>query len=78
MANSIKVVVNAILTCVAIPVFLAQGEIAWLPGLVLAAGYGLGGEVGARLAVHGGERIIRPVLAVSVIALAGRMIGLYH
>jgi uncharacterized membrane protein YfcA len=78
VANSIKVVVNAILTCVAIPVFFAQGEIAWLPGLLLAAGYGLGGEVGARLAVRGGERIIRPVLAVSVIALAGRMIGLYH
>jgi len=76
-ANSIKVVVNTVLTLVAVPVFIAQGQIAWLPGVVLAAGFGLGGELGARLAVHGGERVIRPVLAASVLALAGRMMGLY-
>ncbi len=76
-ANSIKVVVNVMLTLVAIPVFVAQRQIAWLPGLLLAAGFGLGGELGARIAVRGGERIIRPALAISVVALAGRMLGLY-
>jgi uncharacterized membrane protein YfcA len=49
----------------------------WIPALLLAAGYGLGGALGARIAVRGGERVIRPVLAVAVIALAGRMLGLY-
>lgn len=76
-ANSIKVVVNAVLTTVAIPIFLWQGQIRWLPGVLLAAGYATGGTIGARLAVRGGERIIRPVLVLSVLALAGRMIGLY-
>jgi len=33
--------------------------------------------LGARLAVRGGEKIIRPVLIAAVVALAGRMIGLY-
>jgi uncharacterized membrane protein YfcA len=76
-ANSIKVVVNAALTAVALPVFLAQRQVVWIPALLLAAGYGLGGALGARLAVRGGERVIRPVLAVAVVALAGRMLGLY-
>ncbi len=42
-----------------------------------AAGMGLGGYMGAKFAVEGGEKVIRPVLVISVLALAGRMIGLY-
>jgi len=34
-----------------------------------------GGIIGVRVAVRGGERVIRPVLAVCVLALAGRMLG---
>ncbi len=76
-ANSIKVVVNAILTAAAVPVFLAQGQIEWLPALALAIGFAGGGTIGARLAVRGGEKIVRPVLVISVLALAGRMLGIY-
>jgi uncharacterized membrane protein YfcA len=76
-ANSMKVVLNAALTAVALPVFISQGQVAWAPGLVLAAGFALGGELGARLAIRGGERLIRPILALAVIALAGRMMGMY-
>lgn len=76
-SNSIKVVIILALTAAAIPVFVAQRQIAWLPGLTLGAGFALGGAAGAKLAVRGGEAIIRPVLAVSVLALAGRMLGLY-
>ncbi len=36
-----------------------------------------GGALGSRIAVRGGERVIRPVLAAAVLALAGRMLGLY-
>src|SRR5262249_53225256 len=75
-ANSIKVVVNAAQTAVALPVFIAHRQVAWVPALVLAVGFGLGGAVGARLAVRGGEAVIRPVLAIAVVALAGRMMGL--
>jgi uncharacterized protein len=76
-ANSIKVVLNAALTASALPVFLLQGQVAWGPAIVLASGFALGGELGARLAIRGGERLIRPVLVLTVFALAGRMIGLY-
>jgi uncharacterized membrane protein YfcA len=76
-ANSIKVIVNAVLTATAVAVFLLAGQIAWAAAAVLAVGYSAGAELGARLAVRGGERVIRPVLVLAVIALAGRMLGLY-
>ena len=76
-AASIKVVVVLALTAAAVPVFLVAGQIAWGPALLLGAGFASGGELGARLAVRGGERVIRPVLVLAVVALAGRMLGLY-
>lgn len=76
-ANSIKVVVNTVFTAAAIPVFLLAGQIAWGPALLLGGGFAAGGLAGARLAVRGGERLIRPVLALGVLALAGHMLGLY-
>lgn len=76
-ANALKMIVVAALTLVAVPVFVAEGQIAWAPAGVLAAGYAVGGLLGARVAVRGGERVIRPVLAGAVVLLAGRMVGLY-
>ncbi|MDH3212642.1 MAG: sulfite exporter TauE/SafE family protein [Myxococcales bacterium] len=76
-ANAIKMVVVAALTAVAVPVFVLEHQIEWLPAAVLACGYAVGGALGARLAVQRGERLIRPVLAASVLALAGRMLGFY-
>ncbi|MDJ0867440.1 MAG: sulfite exporter TauE/SafE family protein [Myxococcota bacterium] len=76
-ANSIKVVVILVLTAIAVPVFVLAGQVAWAPAGVLAAGFALGGATGARIAVRGGERVIRPMLLLAVLALAGRMIGLY-
>ncbi|MEE2673298.1 MAG: sulfite exporter TauE/SafE family protein [Myxococcota bacterium] len=75
-ANSVKVVLIAALTLIAVPVFILSGQVAWPAAIALAAGFAVGGAVGARLAVERGERLIRPVLAVSVVALAGRMLGI--
>jgi len=76
-ANSIKVVINTVLTATALPVFIAQGQVLLVPALLLATGYATGGAIGARVAVRGGERIIRPVLVAAVLALAGKMLGAY-
>jgi len=77
LANSIKTVVIFAITAVAVPVFIIRGQIDWSPALLLAVGFVAGGATGARLAVMGGDRLIRPVLVVAVVALAGRMLGLY-
>ena len=74
-ANAVKVVIVAASAAVSLPVFIAEDQIAWLPAGVLALGLAGGGALGARLAVHGGERVIRPVLAVAVIGLALGMLG---
>jgi uncharacterized membrane protein YfcA len=76
-ANSIKVILIGALTAVAIPVFIASRQVDWPAGAALAAGFALGGIAGVRLAVVGGERLIRPVLGLAVVALAGHMLGLY-
>ena len=76
-ANAIKVSVIAAATLAAIPVFLVEDQVAWLPGGLLALGFTIGGMLGARFAVRGGEKLVRPVLVVAVVALAARMLGLF-
>jgi uncharacterized protein len=73
----IKTALNTCFTLLALPVFWWAGQIVWPEALVLGLGFGAGGAAGARIALHGGERVIKPVLAVAVIALAGRMLGVY-
>ncbi|HYC55823.1 MAG TPA: sulfite exporter TauE/SafE family protein [Candidatus Binatia bacterium] len=76
-ANGIKIAVVFLQTIFTLPVFVMAGQIAWMPGLLMALGFAAGGAIGARAAMAGGERIVRPVLAVSVAAMAGRLLGLY-
>ncbi|MEE8476591.1 MAG: sulfite exporter TauE/SafE family protein [Myxococcota bacterium] len=76
-ANAMKMLVVGALTAVAIPVFVIGDQIAWLPAAVLAGGYAIGGAAGARLAVHGGEALIRPVLGIAVVVMAGSLLGLF-
>jgi len=76
-ANSIKVVVIGALTAVAVPIFILHDQVDWPLASALVVGFAIGGELGARAAVKGGERLIKPVLVVSVLAMAGRMLGLY-
>jgi len=74
-ANAIKVVVVGAFTLVAVPIFVYEGLVAWAPAGALVVGFFAGGQLGARLTVRGGERLIKPVLAVAVIVLALRMLG---
>lgn len=76
-ANSVKVSINLVVTAIALPIFIVQGNVVWLPALVLAAGFTAGGWTGAHVAVKGGERVIRTVMVIAVIALSGRLLGLY-
>jgi len=76
-ANAIKVVIIGALTVVAVPVFVLHGQVDWPHASALVVGFALGGELGARAAVIGGERLIRPVLVLAVLAMSGRMLGLY-
>ena len=76
-ANLIKSYVVIGVSILACAIFIVQGQVEWGPALVLSVGSGLGGYIGANIAVEGGERVIKPVLVVAVMALSGKMIGLY-
>lgn len=73
-ANSVKVAIVAALTAVALVQFAWAGKVLWLHGLVLAVGSGLGGYAASRLGARIGERLIRPLLLVAVVALALRLL----
>jgi len=76
-ANSIKVLINLAVTFVALPVFIIQGQIAWGPALLLAAGLTAGGWMGAKMAFDKGEEWIRRVMIFAAVALALNLIGVY-
>ena len=77
VVNSIKVITIGTLTVLAIPVFILEGQVAWLPAACLTLGFALGGGLAARWAVRVGERLVRPALIVAVLILAGHMLGFY-
>jgi uncharacterized protein len=76
-STHIKTALNTCFTLLALPIFWLADQILWPEAVALGLGFVAGGALGARFAVRGGERVIRPVLACAVVALAGRMLGLY-
>lgn len=77
MANSVKMVAVAAFTAIATAIFVYEGHVYWAPAILLSVGTALGAALGARIVVRGGEPVIRRALVVAVIALAGKMLGLY-
>ncbi len=75
VANSVKVVTNVVITALALPVFIVSGHVHWGPALVLAAGFTLGGWLGAPAVVRGGERWIRIAMVLASVVLAARLLG---
>ncbi|MFA6046675.1 MAG: TSUP family transporter [Phycisphaerales bacterium] len=54
--------------------FVLAGKVLWVPGLTMAAGQFLGAQVGARLVIRGGARLVRVLLVVMSILLAAKLI----
>jgi uncharacterized membrane protein YfcA len=68
--NSVKVFVVLIYTMAALIVFIAEGQINWIYGLVLAVGNSTGAWFASRWSVDKGDKIVQRVLVIAVIALA--------
>ncbi|MCP4000895.1 MAG: sulfite exporter TauE/SafE family protein, partial [Gammaproteobacteria bacterium] len=76
VTNSHKVFIAGIYTIFALIVFAFNGKVCWAIGLCLAAGMGLGGWIGRHWAVAKGERWIRLVLTICVVAMVIKLSGL--
>lgn len=75
-ANALKVAIVLAHTAIALPVFVARGQVDWSSGLLLAAGTMAGAWIGTRFAVLGGARFVRWVLAIAVLVSAAQLLGL--
>ena len=56
-------------------IFLAFGVVLWKIGLAMGVGQFLGAQAGSRLAMRNGARIIKPLLVISCLALAAKLIS---
>ncbi|MEZ5502162.1 MAG: sulfite exporter TauE/SafE family protein [Halioglobus sp.] len=72
--NMHKVFIVAIYTVVALLIFAAQLQLLWLVGLALAAGNALGGYLGAHFTISKGERMIRLVLNLVLVAFIVKLL----
>ncbi|QEY58940.1 TSUP family transporter [Pseudomonas sp. C27(2019)] len=69
VARSMNFVSNA----AALSIFIISGNVAWTLGIGMGAALMLGAVVGARVAIGGGNRLIRPIFILVVMALAARL-----
>jgi len=76
-ANAHKVFIVAVMTTIALVVFIASDQIHYLYGIVLAAGQGVGAWLGSRVAVSWGPRVVRVILLVAIMASALKLTGFF-
>jgi uncharacterized membrane protein YfcA len=69
-----QIVPFVVLTVSSVALFAARGLIDYPLGIVLTAGAAVGGWLGAHLAIAGGDRIVRRLLAVVVLASAAKLL----
>ena len=69
VARSMNFVSNAM----ALTVFIVHGQVAWLLGICMGLALMAGAFFGARTAIKGGNRFIRPVFILVVLALTARL-----
>jgi len=72
--NMHKVFIVGVYTIVALIVFASKGQVVWLAGVLLAVGNATGGWIGTKLAIGKGEKLIRIVLYVVLIAMAVKLL----
>ncbi|MEW6624109.1 MAG: sulfite exporter TauE/SafE family protein [Bacillota bacterium] len=75
--NSLKVFVVGLYIITSLIVFVQSGNVNWVIGLILAAGNAVGAWLGTVFAVSKGDKWIKVVLSVSVIAMALKLLGVF-
>ncbi len=76
--NSMKVFISAVYMVFSLIVFIVGGKVDWVLGLTLAAGNALGGYLGSSFSVSKGDKWIKIILAVTVVAMALELLGVIN
>jgi len=72
--NFFKVFVVLCYTIAALTIFATNVEIFWIAGLALAIGNAIGGSLGARTTIKGGDQLIRKVLFIVLTAFIVKLL----
>ncbi|MEA3334929.1 MAG: sulfite exporter TauE/SafE family protein [Chloroflexota bacterium] len=75
-ANAVKSLIIMIFTVAALAVFVANDQVVWSLGLLMAVGQMIGGWLGATFAVEKGAVWVRRLLIVVVAVAAAQLLGL--
>jgi len=67
-ANALKLVCTLVFTVPALIVFVAAGQVAWIPATIVAVATVLGSQLGVRLAITADPKIVRRIVLGGVIA----------
>lgn len=73
-ANIHKVFIIGFYTLAALAIFGLSGDIYWLAGICLACGNSMGALVGTRVNLRGGDRVVRVILYLVIVIMAGQLI----
>lgn len=76
-SNGLKVFFIGIYIFISLFIFVINGQVNWLLGIVLAIGNGFGAWVGSRIAINKGDKWIKAFLLVSVLLMAAKLMGLF-
>ena len=68
--NAVKVLTVLVFTLMALAVFAWQGKVVWVTGMVLAAGFAVGGRLGAWLTLTHGHAWVRRVVTITIVVFA--------
>jgi uncharacterized membrane protein YfcA len=72
-ASGVARSMNFISNGVALAVFVVSGNVAWALGLGMGLALMIGAYLGARTAIHGGAKFIRPVFILVVLIMSARL-----
>lgn len=76
-ANAIKLFIILMYTIFSLAVFMFNGQVDWVAGLILAAGNMAGAWLGAKFAVKGGAKYVRYILILSLVIVILNLIGVF-
>ena len=68
-SNALKLAITGSFTVLALGIFVARDQVAWLPGLVVALGSLLGVRLGVGFAHKVSPRVLKRILLVMVLAV---------
>lgn len=65
--NALKMAITAVVTLIALAVFIARDQVLWIPGLLMAAGSVVGATLSVRFAIAAPQSVLKWILFVMVL-----------